>query len=437
MDAMQVMLLSLMIGASVSAGGTDGVLPKSTTAQQQAAPAPTMSLSQPLGTSQPTQTQAASQLITMPPAGSGAPQLTFVTPAQTPAPTPTATKAASSGSSSGSSSSQSSTINRELAMGSRGNDVRMLQQLLQGLGYSVSVDGAFGKKTQDAVSAFQKNNGLKADGIAGSRTIRKLTADGAIGADGGENRTSLSYGMSGQDVRDLQTRLSQLGYYHDVISGNYLINTSAAVRWFQQVNGLSDDGIAGPATLTRLYGAQAIAAGASILATPLPTYALTPVPYIPSVTAPPGGVFYRTMKETMSGSDITYLQDLLRGLGYFGEASTGYYGTQTKAAVAAFQQANGLYSDGVAGTATQQVLLGGNAVTSPGGVYGGAQSTGLPCVYCNQTYNSGQAALHRLNAGCSHAICVSGTHRACIVCGQPECKVPLGLCTNGGQCTFQ
>lgn len=69
---------------------------------------------------------------------------------------------------------------------------------------------------------------------------------------------NLTYGSRGDDVRKLQQALQSAGY--DVGStgadGVYGRNTQAAVRRYQQANGLSVDGIAGPNTLGRLYGAS-------------------------------------------------------------------------------------------------------------------------------------------------------------------------------------
>lgn len=60
-------------------------------------------------------------------------------------------------------------------MGSRGNEVKAIQQELKDRGiYNGSVDGIFGKATQDAVKKFQKQQNLTADGIVGAATLKKL-----------------------------------------------------------------------------------------------------------------------------------------------------------------------------------------------------------------------------------------------------------------------
>ena len=58
-----------------------------------------------------------------------------------------------------------------LSIGSRGPDVRLVQSLLNTIGYNVGqVDGVFGSQTQGAVIAFQQNNRLSPDGIVGPAT---------------------------------------------------------------------------------------------------------------------------------------------------------------------------------------------------------------------------------------------------------------------------
>ncbi len=60
-------------------------------------------------------------------------------------------------------------------MGSRGTEVRNIQTRLKSWGYyNGSVDGIFGTATKNAVIAFQKKNGLVADGIAGPKTLEKI-----------------------------------------------------------------------------------------------------------------------------------------------------------------------------------------------------------------------------------------------------------------------
>ncbi|AFV03933.1 Spore cortex-lytic enzyme, lytic transglycosylase SleB [Dehalobacter sp. UNSWDHB] len=74
-----------------------------------------------------------------------------------------------------SAASQAALGDRTLSKGSRGSEVKALQSKLVQLGYQVGkVDGIYGKSTLAAVKRFQKSRGLKADGIAGDKTIREL-----------------------------------------------------------------------------------------------------------------------------------------------------------------------------------------------------------------------------------------------------------------------
>ena len=62
-----------------------------------------------------------------------------------------------------------------LRNGSKGQDVKDLQSRLAGLGYYTGdIDGEFGPGTKEAVTAFQKANGLEADGIVGEETRNLL-----------------------------------------------------------------------------------------------------------------------------------------------------------------------------------------------------------------------------------------------------------------------
>ena len=62
-----------------------------------------------------------------------------------------------------------------LKEGSRGNDVKTVQDKLRRWGYyKGSVDGIYGPKTKEAVKYFQRKNGLTADGIVGKKTFEAL-----------------------------------------------------------------------------------------------------------------------------------------------------------------------------------------------------------------------------------------------------------------------
>lgn len=61
--------------------------------------------------------------------------------------------------------------------------------------------------------------------------------------------TLSKYGSRGSEVTQIQTKLKRWGYYTGNIDGIYGTKTVEAVKYFQRKNGLTVDGIAGPATL--------------------------------------------------------------------------------------------------------------------------------------------------------------------------------------------
>lgn len=83
---------------------------------------------------------------------------------------------------------------KSLKVGSKGEEVKLLQQKLNSFGYVLNVDGIFGDKTLEAVKQFQQCNGLSVDGIVGSKTWSALdsciTVDVkrfSLSVDGNEN----------------------------------------------------------------------------------------------------------------------------------------------------------------------------------------------------------------------------------------------------------
>ncbi len=78
-------------------------------------------------------------------------------------------------------------------IGSRGDEVRRIQQKLKSLGFfEGAVDGIYGVKTQSAVRRFQKSVGITADGIAGSKTLLYLGL--------GNSSSAGSSGYSSSDI---------------------------------------------------------------------------------------------------------------------------------------------------------------------------------------------------------------------------------------------
>ncbi len=164
---------------------------------------------------------------------------------------------------------------RTLRSGDKGLDVKYTMQRLYDLKYyNKKVDETFGAGMLNAVKSFQKRNGLTADGVVGAKTIAVLFSSSAYGADDllpvpdktPEKNRTLTKGMSGDDVKAVQTRLKALGYYTGKLDGKFGNGTQTAVKTFQSRNALTVDGKVGPRTLEKLNSASAVpAAGPAVI----------------------------------------------------------------------------------------------------------------------------------------------------------------------------
>ena len=136
-------------------------------------------------------------------------------------------------------------------------------------------------------------------------------------------------GCTGDAVKTLQDKLNALGYNSGNVDGIFGAKTYAAVTAFQKANSLGVDGIVGKLTWGKLYG-------------------ISPAMPVETTT-----VVGRPMVSYGSRGDaVRKLQELLNALGYDCGSVDGIFGSKTKAAVLAFQKANGLGVDGIVGPLT-------------------------------------------------------------------------------------
>ena len=260
---------------------------------------------------------------------------------------------------------------RTLTLGMTGNDVYALQERLIELRYLSGVaDGVFGAETQAALIAFQKNNGLTADGNAGSSTLKKLAgsckaATRTTPTPAPAGTVTLREGDEGENVYILQAYLFELGYYTGRIDGRFSAETTEAVKAFQRANGLTADGIAGKGTQSKLTSGSAIPAGnanenGQESGTPPQTSELT------------------TLRRGDKSAQVMVMQQYLMELGYLSTQPDGQFGAGTERAVKLFQEANGLTADGVAGKGTLSILYSGSAVAYGGSSSGSSSSGSVP-----------------------------------------------------------
>lgn len=249
-----------------------------------------------------------------------------------------------------------------LTPGSTGEEVTRLQQQLADLGYyDGEISGSYGDLTKAAVKAFQADFSLLQTGEADADTQDALFS---------AKYRPLRLGSVGEDVRQLQIRLTALGYYEGKASGAYLPATQEAVARFQQHAGESVTGEADVDTLHLIYDADAPAFADS---TALPE--TTPGPdgfddeividgaaAIIPVTPGPTVAFGKQLKYESKGEAVKQVQRRLTELGYYEGNISGNFLGHTRNAVKAFQKQNALEADGVIGEITWNTLFNDPAV---------------------------------------------------------------------------
>lgn len=158
-----------------------------------------------------------------------------------------------------------------LKRGMQNDAVREMQQALKALGYYTGdVDGQFGEGTAQAVTLFQNQHGLTADGLAGEETLALLYSSSAqtfvATPTPSPTPSVIRKGEHSDRVKAVQERLQTLGYYAGTIDGQFGNGTEEAVRLFQRQNGLDVDGVIGAQTLAAVMDENA----AAVTVTPTP-----------------------------------------------------------------------------------------------------------------------------------------------------------------------
>jgi N-acetylmuramoyl-L-alanine amidase len=139
-----------------------------------------------------------------------------------------------------------------IALRSTGPHVEDVQRLLSGVGFAPTGDepGVFGPSTERSVRGLQQRHGLPADGIVDHETWQVLVAASYRLGDRLLFRTRPM--LRGEDVRDLQLRLSRLGFDPGIADGVFGPDTERALLAFQTEVGLVVDGIVGAESLEQL-----------------------------------------------------------------------------------------------------------------------------------------------------------------------------------------
>ena len=202
-----------------------------------------------------------------------------------------------------------------------------VQSTLMDLGYMDPDEPTdyFGNQTHDAIVTFQRHNNILPDGILGETTYALLMSGSAY-------EYVMQEGDEGDDVKEVQDRLYELGYLDkNSRTSTFGEKTASAVRAFQSANKLKVDGKVGAKTLNALYSSDVV------------------------------GNFY---KSGDSDDSIIPYQKRLQKLGYLesGYSCTGRMDNKTVSAIKTFQEANGLVRDGCLGPATMAQIDSKDAV---------------------------------------------------------------------------
>lgn len=244
-----------------------------------------------------------------------------------------------------------------VSRGTSGGEVTNVQRCLRQLGYFRGpITGNFGSQTQEAVTRFQRANGLPAVGSVGPRTQQLLRQQCNTSSTGSSSASGvLRLGSRGQAVSNLQSNLSRLRFYNGPITGNFGSQTQDAVILFQRANNLRADGVVGAGTLQAIRTAASFGGG-----------------YDGGVII--GGVQGDSLPGALNfgdrGFQVTRLQEDLRQLGFFPVNPTGNFGPTTRDAVINFQRNNGFIPNGIADSQTLARIsqLIGNNPNIPGGI---------------------------------------------------------------------
>ncbi len=230
-----------------------------------------------------------------------------------------------------------------LSRGQSGTRVTQLQLRLVELGYLSEATGEYDQATFDAVSAFQVACRVTPTGIADVDIQQQLFASDA--PKNGEIKqlyALLQWGDTGEAVRALQVRLSELGYYNGNPDGVFSDDMVATVKLFQRSAGMEETGVAtielqelafsGNAPLSPEKAAQAKEdeAAAKVLINP-----------------------------AIRGDEnegVREMQARLIELGYLSGTADGKFGAATEQAVKDFQAAIGVEPTGEASSALINVM---------------------------------------------------------------------------------
>lgn len=160
-------------------------------------------------------------------------------------------------------------ISTTYALGDRGPAVAEIRERLQVLGLlkgdaTDDVADLFDAELDTSVRIFQQQRSLLVDGVVGSVTFRTLEeARWRLGDRILHNQVHSH--LAGDDVAQLQQRLTAMGFDSGRVDGIFGPRTEAALRDFQKNVGIAPDGTCGPSTFKALERLSRTVVGGSPL----------------------------------------------------------------------------------------------------------------------------------------------------------------------------
>ena len=220
----------------------------------------------------------------------------------------------------------------ELKSGDSGKNVVKLQNRLKDLGYfTVDTTGNYGSTTAAAVMCFQLVNGLEPTGTADSETISKIASATAVPA--GAAGTVLKFGDTGSDVKWLQLKLTETGWFTGDCTSRFGKRTQQAVKEFQKANSLEQTGECGIETC----------------------FVLVCGDYVTRDEA--DDIEYsRELELGDTDEAIAEIKQKLLLLGYYSGETGNEFTLELKTALEEYQQGNGLFVTGSADAVTRRQL---------------------------------------------------------------------------------
>lgn len=268
-------------------------------------------------------------------------------------------------------------IRQNLGRDDSGEDVKKLQESLKKLGYDIEATGVYDEQTIEAVYEFQKQNNIVNNendlgaGYFGPKTLSVLSQKMLALEENSSNNIqentivqaefdaftrNLTVGNKGEDVKRLQEELRKMSFLRIEPSGYYGAFTEHAVYKFQQRKGIITSkiefgaGVFGPKTRDAFNAIVGHRANTDVLIARNTENFKNISQKVAEINSDAdlnitNVDFTNNLNLGTVSEDVELLQKALRQLGFYdSDATSNYFGDNTREAVIAFQLDNNIIS---------------------------------------------------------------------------------------------